>query len=55
MKRAAGGRSDRESCWYGWGWTSLHLDQVRVAEIGNVGFPEAAVAGHNLRGVRRSL
>ena len=39
VKGAAGDRSGRWSCWHGWGWTSLHLDQVRVAEVGNAGFP----------------
>ena len=55
MKGDARDCSGRWSCWRGWGWTSLHLDQVRVAEVGDAGFPEAAVAGHNLGGVCRSL
>ena len=47
-KGAAEDHSGRWSCWHGWGWTSLHLDQVRVAEVGDAGFLEAAVAGHIL-------
>ena len=54
MKGAAGGCSNQEGCWHGWGWTSLCLDQVRVAEVDDVGFPEVAVAGHNLEAVHRS-
>ena len=55
VKGAARDHSGQWDCWHGWGWTSLRLDQVRVAEVGDVGFPEAAVAGHNLGGARRSL
>ena len=55
VKGAAGDRSGQWNCWHGWGWTSLRLDQVRVAEVGDAGFPEAAVAEHNLGGARRSL
>ena len=55
MRGAAGDRSGQWNCWRGWGWTSLHLGQGKAAEVGNAGFPEAAIAGHNLGGVRRSL
>ena len=55
VRGAAGDRSCRWSCCYGWGWTSLHLGQGKAAEVGDVGFPEAAVTGHNLGGARRSL
>ena len=55
MKGAVGGYSDREGYWHGWGWISLHLNQVRVAEVSNAGFPEVAIAEHNLGGVCRSL
>ena len=55
MKGAAGGHSDQEGYWHGWGWISLCLDQVRMAEIGDAGFPEVAVAGHILGAVYSSL
>ena len=55
MREAAGDCSGRWSCWHGWGWTSLRLDQVRVAEVEDAGFPEVTVTGHNLGGVCRSL
>ena len=55
MKGAAEGCSDQEGYWHGWGRTSLHLDQVRVAEVDGVGFPEVAIAGHNLGAVCGSL
>ena len=51
VRGAAGDRSGQWSCWRRWDWTSLHLDQVRVAEVGDVDFPKAAIAGHNLGGV----
>ena len=54
MKGAVGGRSDRKECWHRWGWTSLCLDQMRVVEVDNAGFLEAAVVEHIL-GVLRSL
>ena len=55
VKGAAGDHSGRWSCWHGWGWTSLRLGQGKVAEVGDAGFPEAAVAGHNLGVAGRSL
>ena len=55
MRVAVGDRSGRWNCWRGWGWTSLRLGQGKVAEVGDAGFPEAAVAGHNLGVARRSL
>ena len=55
MRGAVGDHSGQWNCWHGWGWTSLRLDQVRVAEVEDAGFPEVAVAGHNLGDVRRSL
>ena len=52
MRGAAGDRSGRWNYWRGWDWTSLRL---KVAEVGDAGFPEVAVVGHNLGVVRRSL
>ena len=55
MRVAVGDRSGQWNCRREWGWTSLRLGQGKVAEVGDAGFPEAAVAGHNLGGVCRSL
>ena len=55
VKGAVGDHSGRWSHWHEWGWTSLRLGQGKAAEVGDAGFPEAAVAGHNLGGVHRSL
>ena len=55
VRVAVGDHSGQWNCCHGWGWTSLRLGQGKVAEVGDVDFPEVVVAGHNLGGACRSL
>ena len=52
-------RLGRQYCGLYTGWSrggqKGKIGQWIVTEVGDAGFPEAAVAGHNLRGAHRSL